>query len=141
VTDEVVVSGWVLDTAALVEWAEGSHTMDAWARVSEVFGVTWAVPTGAVVEAGWRLGSSLLGDSPLWQVLRRGMVLPIPLSVEDAARLLIYGRLWSAADRPAYDLVRGHVRMIATERRWRIISDDPGHYPGLDVNPLPDEAS
>jgi predicted nucleic acid-binding protein len=139
VTEPVAVTGWVLDTSALVEWVRGSHAMDAWARVSEVFGVTWAVPTGAIVEAGWQLGSSLIGDSPLWEVLRRGMVLPVLLAVEDATRLLVYGKLWSAAGQPPFDLVRGHARLIATERRWRIITDDPDSYPELDVNPLPDE--
>lgn len=138
-TEPVAVGGWVLDTAAVVGWARGSHMMDAWARVSEVFAVTWAVPTCVIVEAGWQLGTSMLRDSPLWEVLRQGTVLPVQLTVEEATRLLVYGRLWSAAGQPAYDLTRGHVRMIATERRWRVITDDPSHYPGIEVNVLPDE--
>lgn len=127
------VAGWVLDTAALLEFADGTSYATAVTSAARRHSLTLLVPIGVLAEAyGARKGSRqrqrlapIRDEQEMW-------VLSLPQEV-PAADLERYTAL-AEGDRTA-----AHVAVLALQRGWPVVTDrDQLFYriiPGVQIVP------
>ena len=125
-----MIGGKVLDPSALAEYVHGSIAMDSWLDTARKRGVVLFLPDLALAEV-----VAVYPDADLTEVLGNPQVIHGDLNPADAvqvARLLRESRV--------FDATAGHVVLVARQRRWSVLTADPGRVlrvaPDLDVDEL-----